>query len=809
MKDSNNIIKSLGHITIDPEKFTGEPSYGCLPLVATRDFVLFPDVTFPIALGREATIHTMKGAYERNIPIGVVCQLDPHIEYPRIPEDVNRYGVVADVLQVIELPDNSCTAIVRSRGKIRILGGAEPTSDNQLYGSLYARTEPVKESHARATDKEFFMLAETIKGTMMNIMSKAGNVPDDMKFNIENTRQADTLINLIATHAPVDTAFKMRLLAQHRVKERAFMMLTELSKSEQLAELQRDIQMRTKARIDESQRTAFLQHQMEVINEELNSENEDVHELRTKASRIALSPEASAAFRKELAKLRRLYPQSPDYAVIYNYLETLLSLPWDVADPPADDIDEAAAVLDRHHYGLEKVKERIIEQIALVMNNPSGKAPILCLVGAPGVGKTSIGQSVADAMKRKFQRISLGGMHDESEIRGHRRTYIGAMPGRIVEAMRRAGSCNPVLLLDEIDKMGSNFKSDPTSALLEVLDPEQNCTFHDNYLDVDYDLSRVLFIATANDLGTVPRPLLDRMEIIDIPGYLLEEKVEIARRHLLPRVIEEYSLKGCEVNIPDEVIVNIIEHYTSESGVRSLRQQIAKIVRRIILGLTRLKKQGETPTRIEVTTDMVHEYLGVPRFNKDRYEGNDFAGVVTGLAWTAAGGEILYVESALSPARQPVLELTGNLGNVMKESATIAYQWVKAHAATLGIDPGTFAENTLNIHVPEGAIPKDGPSAGITIVTSIVSAFRHVKVAPRYAMTGEITLRGRVLPVGGIKEKILAAKRAGITDIILSDENRKDVEDINDRYLTGLTFHYVNTIPQVLDLALTDLPAAR
>lgn len=807
MKDSNNIIKSLGHITIDPEKFSREPSYNCLPMVATRDFVLFPDVTFPIALGREATIHTMKGAYERSIPVGVVCQLDPHIEYPRIPEDVNRYGVVADVLQVIELPDNSCTAIVRSRGKIRILGPAESTGDNQLYGSMYAVTEPVKESHARATDKEFFMLAETIKGTMMNIMSKAGNVPDDMKFNLENTRQADTLINLIATHAPLDTAFKLKLLARHRIKERAFMMLTELSKSEQLAELQRDIQLRTKARIDENQRNAFLQHQMEVINEELNNENEDVSELKSKASRVKLSDEAAATFKKELSKLKRLHPQSPDYAVLYNYLDTLLSLPWNVVDEPADDIDEAEQVLDRHHYGLEKVKERIIEQVALVMNNPTGKAPILCLVGAPGVGKTSIGQSVADAMKRKFHRISLGGMHDESEIRGHRRTYIGAMPGRIIEAIRRSGSSNPVLLLDEVDKMGSDFKSDPTSALLEVLDPEQNSTFHDNYLDVDFDLSRVMFIATANDLASVPRPLLDRMEIIDLPGYLLEEKVEIARRHLLPRVMQEYSLTDCEVTIPDDVIVGIIEQYTSESGVRSLRQQIAKIVRRIILERTRLKKRGEKLETVVVTPGMVHEYLGVARFNKDRYEGNDLAGVVTGLAWTAAGGEILYIESALSPSRQPVLELTGNLGNVMKESATIAYQWVKAHADTLGIDPELFTKNSLNIHVPEGAIPKDGPSAGITIVTSIVSTFKQVKVAPRYAMTGEITLRGRVLPVGGIKEKILAAKRAGITDIILCDQNRKDVEDINNRYLSGLTFHYVSTIPQVLALALTDLPA--
>ncbi len=807
MKDSNNIIKSLGHITIDPEKFSREPSYDCLPMVATRDFVLFPDVTFPIALGREATIHTMKGAYERSIPVGIVCQLDPHIEYPRIPEDVNRYGVVADVLQVIELPDNSCTAIVRSRGKIRILGQADATGDNQLYGSIYAVTEQVKESHARATDKEFFMLAETIKGTMMNIMSKAGNVPDDMKFNLENTRQDDTLINLIATHAPLDTAFKLKLLAQHRIKERAFMMLTELSKSEQLAELQREIQLRTKARIDENQRTAFLQHQMEVINEELNNENEDVSELKAKASRVKLSDEAAATFKKELSKLKRLYPQSPDYAVLYNYLDTLLSLPWNVVDEPADDIEEAEEVLNRHHYGLEKVKERIIEQVALVMNNPSGKAPILCLVGAPGVGKTSIGHSVAEAMKRKFQRISLGGMHDESEIRGHRRTYIGAMPGRIIEAIRRSGSSNPVLLLDEVDKMGSDFKSDPTSALLEVLDPEQNSTFHDNYLDVNFDLSRVMFIATANDLASVPRPLLDRMEIIDLPGYLLEEKVEIARRHLLPRIMQEYSLNGCSVSIPDDVIVDIIEQYTSESGVRSLRQQIAKIVRRIILQLTRLRKRGESLDNIEVTTGMVHEYLGVPRFNKDRYEGNDIAGVVTGLAWTAAGGEILYIESALSPSRQPVLELTGNLGNVMKESATIAYQWVKAHASALGIDSEMFTKNSLNIHVPEGAIPKDGPSAGITIVTSIVSTFKQVKVAPRYAMTGEITLRGRVLPVGGIKEKILAAKRAGISDIILCEENRKDVDDINERYLSGLTFHYVSTIPEVLSLALTSLPA--
>ncbi len=545
-------------------------------------------------------------------------------------------------------------------------------------------------------------------------------------------------------------------------------------------------------------RQAFLHQQMEAIRQELYGDTDDDREsLRKRSEEVAFSEAARKVFDKELDKLGRLNPQSPDYAVQFSYLETLLDLPWLKYSELNTDLELARETLDVDHYGLTKVKERILEQIAVLMNNPSGKAPILCLVGPPGVGKTSLGRSIAAALGRSYQRVSLGGLHDEAEIRGHRRTYIGAMPGRIIDAIKRAGDSNPVLLLDEVDKIGSDFKGDPSAALLEVLDPEQNCRFHDNYIDVDYDLSKVLFIATANTLSTLSQPLLDRMEIINLAGYLLEEKVEIAMRHILPTLREENNLKPKEVNVTPEAVAEIVEKYTSESGVRQLEKELSTIVRKVILAKMLGKK---VPAKIG--PKHLKEFLGVEKFSKDRYEGNEFAGVVTGLAWTAVGGEILFIESSLSKIKGDKLTLTGNLGNVMKESATIAFQYVKSHAAELGIAEEAFEKYQLHLHVPEGAIPKDGPSAGITMATAIASAFTQRKIRNRLAMTGEITLRGKVLPVGGIKEKILAAKRAGITDIILSSDNKKDIAEIDSVYVSGLTFHYVNTVLEVMDIAL-------
>lgn len=559
-----------------------------------------------------------------------------------------------------------------------------------------------------------------------------------------------------------------------------------------------DIVRMTKSDIDEQQRRQFLTQQVETIQRQLYGDSDDeIDALEQKAASIALPEAARKAFDKELAKLRRLNATTPDYAVSYNYIETLLDLPWTEKSDWASTLEDASEILDSDHFGLEKVKERILEQLAVIMHNPDGKSPIICLVGPPGVGKTSLGRSIAAALGREYQRVSLGGLHDEAELRGHRRTYIGAMPGRIMEAMRRAGKKNPVLVLDEVDKIGSDYKGDPAAALLEVLDPEQNCHFHDNFIDVDFDLSDVLFIATANTTKTLAAPLLDRMELIDLSGYLQEEKVEIARRHLLPRVAADLNIEDDAIKISDEALNSIIENYTSESGVRQLEKQIATIGRKYVLALMSGK---EFPSPVEKTH--LHDLLGMPMRNHDKYEGNEFPGVVTGLAWTQVGGEILMVESSLAAGKGERLTLTGNLGDVMKESATLAMQWVKCHAEELGIDPEKFSKNDVHLHFPEGAVPKDGPSAGITIATSLVSTFTGRLVRPRVAMTGEITLRGRVLAVGGIKEKILAAKRAGITTIILSEDNRRDIEDIDRRYVDGLEFVYVRTASEVIANAL-------
>lgn len=794
MNEDNHKIVSVGQIDISGDKFNKEPDYENLPILPTRDLVMFPGVTFPITLGRTLSIYTAEQAAGREIPIGIVCQKNPSVEHPEVPSDLYNYGVVADVIKVFEIPDGPKTAIVRARNRIRILGKGE---ESAISGALTAKTAPVQDGKARVSDKEFIAVAQAVKESALNIIKKSPEVPSDLVYNIQNFPDPAGMVNLIATHTPFPTEFKMELLKVSRIKDRAFKLLTELSRNEQIINLTHDIQERTKQNMSEQQRSAFLQQQMESIRQELYGDDDDAAMFRKKAENVAFPDEVRKSFERDVEKLNRLNPQSPDYAVLYSYLELLLDLPWGINTPHTTDLTTAEEILNADHYGLEKVKERILEQLAVLMNTPDGNAPILCLVGAPGVGKTSLGQSIAKALGRKYQRVALGGIHDEAEIRGHRRTYIGAMPGRIIDAMRRCGSSNPVLLLDEIDKMGSDFKGDPSAALLEVLDPEQNCRFHDNYVDVDYDLSKALFIATANNLSTLSQPLLDRMEVIDISGYLLEEKQEIARRHLLPRILKENGFTEKDLSISPEALIAIIEGYTSESGVRQLEKKLAAVVRKAVL-----KKVSKKPFPKVIEPQHLREYLGVETYTKDRYEGNDYAGVVTGLAWTSVGGEILYIESSLSKGKGEKLTLTGNLGDVMKESAIIALQYVKAHAAAFGIDTDLFEKYQLHIHVPEGAIPKDGPSAGITMATSIVSAFTQRKVRPRIAMTGEITLRGKVLPVGGIKEKILAAKRAGINTIILSTVNKKDVEDIPAIYLQGLNFEYVTDVQEVINLAL-------
>lgn len=791
-------ILSIGHIELGETKrkeLNVDPTD--VPILPTRNVVLFPNVTIPIKLGRETSLHIAELAKKRNIPIGIVCQLDPSEDDPSL-NSLFHYGVIGDVLQVIQLPDNTSTAIVRGTAKFKITGKGAGILLPEA--PISAQVKIINETYPKDSDKEFSALCDEIKSTASKLASGGNESPVevDLLFNLSNSGMGrEELVNMTATHVPIDIKVKMSLLAMYRLKERAQTLFNELVKHEEMLSIAQTVHQRARESFDDQQRRVFLQRQMEAIDRELNGDDNDADNFRERASKLAMPEKAAAHFEKELDKLQRLNPQAPDYSVQYAYLETFLELPWGISSELNRDFGRAEEVLNSCHYGLEKVKERILEQIAVLMHNPDGKSPILCLVGPPGVGKTSLGQSIADALGRKFQRISLGGLHDEAEIRGHRRTYIGAMPGRIIEAVRRAGTSNPVLMLDEIDKIGNDYKGDPAAALLEVLDPEQNFRFHDNYIDVDFDLSKVLFIATANTLETVQRPLIDRMEVIDLSGYILEEKIAIARDYLIRRLRKEYNLSYKELQLSDDALALVIESYTAESGVRQLEKALASIARKVVY-----RTISEKEVKMPIESADIKEYLGVAKYSKDRYEGNSFPGVVTGLAWTAVGGEILFIETSLSSGKGEKLTLTGNLGDVMKESAMIALQYVKSHADMLGIPYERFEKTDLHIHVPEGAIPKDGPSAGITMATSIASAFTGRKVAERLAMTGEITLRGKVLPVGGIKEKILAAKRAGITDIILSTENRKDVEDIAEKYRTGLTFHYVDTVSEVFAIAL-------
>lgn len=787
---------SLGQIEIDATKLKSTPDYDCMPVLPMRDQIIFPGVSFPIALGRESSVAAAEYAYAHSTPLCIVCQKDPATEHPQVPEDVYDYAVVADVMKVLELPEGHKTAIIHSREVCRVI---ERVNNPKASVFPWVKVEPVENVPAPLRDKEFLAAASEIKNTAREIAKMVQEENHEVTYNIDQCNDPELLLNIVSTFMPFDTAKKYEILSTFLPKNRAFIILTELAKHKEFLSITSEIQQKTRVNITNDQRNNFLHQQLETIKQELYGEDSDEDELMRRSESVNFPENVRNIFNREVTKLTRYNPQSPDYAIQYSYLEMLLDLPWNVSDPLNTDLAKARTILDSDHFGLEKVKERILEQIAVLMHTPDGKAPVICLVGAPGVGKTSLGQSIAKALGRKYQRVSLGGLHDEAEIRGHRRTYIGALPGRIITAVKRAGSSNPVLLLDEIDKIGSDFKGDPSAALLEVLDPEQNCSFHDNYIDVDYDLSKVLFITTANTLSSISQPLLDRMEIIDISGYLIEEKVEIAKRHLLPRVLKANTLTKRNFNMSDDAFVKIIEGYTSESGVRQLEKHIASVVRKIILR----KVSGEKVPRM-LKAEGVKEFLGVEKFTKDRYEGNDYAGVVTGLACTSVGGEILYVESSLAKGKGEKLTLTGNLGDVMKESAIIALQYVKSHADMFGIPSDLFEKYQLHIHVPEGAIPKDGPSAGITMVTSIVSALTQRKVKARIAMTGEITLRGKVLPVGGIKEKILAAKRAGINTIVLSEQNRKDIEEISSEYISGLEFVYISDISQVIDAALLD-----
>ena len=783
-------------IEIDLNSFDKEPDLTRLPLLPTRNLVLFPGMTVTFELGRESARQLADYANQTKTPIGVVCQIDPDEDNPAVTTGLYKYGVVADVLSVLENENTPTMAIVRARGKFRILGTAR-TADAWLS----AKVKLILEFSAD-DDHEF----DTVIAEIRRIIKEDLNdlIPAPLMPLLKQIENNDEFVNYCCTNFPFDQKDKVDLLAKNKYLDRAKGLLAELVMMNERQKITRQIMNKTKKTMDENQRNAFLQQQMETIRETLYGDSSDeVDELLAAGEEARMPQEVWTLFQKEIEKLRRFNPSSPDYSVLYSYLDTLVKLPWHKQTAPVRDLEKARKILEDDHYGLDKVKERILEQLALIMHNPRGKSPIICLVGPPGVGKTSIGKSVAHALGRKYERVSFGGLHDEAEIRGHRRTYIGAMPGRTIDAMKRAGTVNPVLVLDELDKIGNDYKGDPAAALLEVLDPEQNCHFHDNYIDVDYDLSNVLFIATANTLSTIARPLIDRMEIIELPGYLVEEKVEIAQRHLLPRICRDLNLDPEKLEISNEALLDIIRNYTSESGVRTLDKQLAKVGRKAVMA-EMTKSDFPSP----VQPDDLYDLLGLAPHIPDKYEGNEFAGVVTGLAWTEVGGEILMAESSLALSKTPTLTLTGKLGDVMKESATIAYQWVKAHATQLGIDPALFDKYSLHIHFPEGAIPKDGPSAGITIATSIVSTFTQRRVAERIAMTGEITLRGKVLPVGGIREKILAAKRAGIDTIVLSAQNRRDIEDMPTAYISGMTFNFVDTVAEVIDFAITDTPVA-
>lgn len=762
-----------------------------VPILPLRNTVLFPGVIIPINIGRKKSLQLIQEANKRGDLIGCIAQKDTDIEEPNF-DDLYKVGTVASIVKILEMPNGTTTAIIQ--GKKRFLLEDILYSDPYHVGKISLKQEEAIPEN----DPEYNAIAESLKDMASKIVRYSNEIPKEANIALRHIESMLFLINFISSNTDVPYKNKQELLEIDNLKGRALKLLEILSQQLNLLELKNDIQKKVKTDIDQQQREYFLHQQMKTIQDELggNPIDEEFQELEDRAAQKEWNQNIRDLFDKELNKMRRLNPQSPDYSVQSNYLHEMLELPWNHCSEDNLDLNHAQEMLDADHFGLEKVKERILEYLAVLKLKADMKSPILCLYGPPGVGKTSLGKSVAKAINREFVRMSLGGLHDEAEIRGHRKTYIGAMTGRILQNIKKAGTSNPVFILDEIDKVGKDFRGDPQSALLEVLDPEQNNAFHDNFLDVDYDLSKVMFIATANDLSTIAAPLRDRMEIIEVSGYLMEEKREIAKRHLIPKQLENHGITADNIMIPDDIIEHIIEKYTRESGVRNLDMTIAKIMRHVARKVAMNKKYTVTLDEAKVK-----EYLGSPIFSREEYQGNELPGVVTGLAWTAVGGEILFIESSYSKGKG-ILTLTGNLGDVMKESATLALEYIKSHAAELGVNEEIFDGHDIHLHVPAGAVPKDGPSAGITMVTSLVSALTGRKVKKAIAMTGEITLRGKVLPVGGIREKILAAKRAGIKTIILCSENKKDVEEVKKEYLKGLKFHYVDHISEVIKLAL-------
>jgi ATP-dependent Lon protease len=761
-----------------------------LPILPLRNTVLFPGVVLPITVGRDKSIKAVTDAYKADKLIGVIAQKDSAVEEPSAA-DLEKIGTVAKIAKLIKMPDGGTTIIIQGKKRFEI---EAITSDDPYFKAKIK----ILEEDIKKDDEDFNAMIGSIKDLASQIVGLSPNLPSEAAIILKNIENPSFLIHFVSSNLNSDIKDKQRLLIIDDIKKRAELLMNLMQTELQYTELKNKVTNKTRAELDKQQREYFLQQQMKAIKEELGSDNvAEVKEMQKKAEGKKWPAAAKEAFKKGTEKLERMHPSTPDYSVVYNHLDLMLDLPWDEYTEDLYDLKKAKKILDRDHYGMHKIKERILEYLAVLKLKGDMKSPILCFVGPPGIGKTSLGKSIANAIQRKYVRVSLGGLHDESEIRGHRKTYIGAMPGRILQSIRKVKSSNPVMILDEIDKVGNDLRGDPSSALLEVLDPEQNNNFYDNYLELEYDLSKVLFIATANDINSIQPALRDRLEIIDLSGYAVEEKIEIAKQHLVPKQKEAHGLEKINIKISDNVLRKIIEDYSRESGVRELDRRLAAIMRN-------LAKQYAIKDKLKptLTANDVEKILGKPRFSNELYKTANMAGVAIGLAWTYVGGEILFIETQLSEGKGE-LKMTGNLGNVMKESATTAYTWLQANTKKLNIDLEKFNHTNAHIHIPEGAVPKDGPSAGITMMSALASAFTGRRIKPYLAMTGEITLRGQVLPVGGIKEKVLAAKRAGLKEIIMCWQNEKDVLEINERFIKGIKFHYVKTMQQVLDIALT------